>query len=339
MKLSFFPSRETSISKRSKLHHRTATGGVGDGRSKNVPGNINAIPVNPATRAEINVGKGEFSPRTSTVSKSPQEFQDGHAQRALPRVDDLPTPNPSTQPAGYEARPPQTSFAPPLECNEDNALRGLLRFYNDARFLCPPYLAGQLADDSLVTIVGPYPPPQVSSACSCFESKLSTGWWGATTRDPFQDLVQSYLPQSTMDSDKPATEDATFPRPSEHLGPMTSEVTLTAEVVRPTSILGYSISSTPSKTVTLTSATASAGAAAAFGDASLWRGGGDTLAPGVVAVIVRCSHTLVVHCPRFAFFDAPFTESTDMSDPYKRTRSAEESSHSLAKSIADSYLF
>ncbi|KAL8853318.1 MAG: hypothetical protein Q9221_001794 [Calogaya cf. arnoldii] len=301
MKLSFFSSGETSTSKRSKLRHRTVTGGVDDSKSKDRPGNTNATSAKPATRSDFIVGRREVPPQISTTLKTIRESHDAHAQRALPRVDDLPTPSPFTQTAGPEARPPQPSLAPASSfiCYEDNPLRGLLRFSDEATTFCSNYFYGQLPDGGgLGELASSYPPPQISSACTCFEHKVATGW-SATTREPsVQDLVQSYLPQSTKDSDKTATEDATFPRPSEHLGPMTSEVPFTAEGVGPTSILGYSISSIPSETVTLTSATAlasslsptatsAAGAAAVFGDASLWRGGGDTMAPGVVAVIVN----------------------------------------------------
>lgn len=90
---------------------------------------------------------------------------------------------------------------------------------------------------------------------------------------------------------------------------MTSEVTVTAEWLGPTSILGFSISPTASETVTSTKApaltpglntteTSAAGAAAVVGDASLWLGGGGVPAPEVVAVIVSCSYILFSHpCP------------------------------------------
>ncbi|KAL8992677.1 MAG: hypothetical protein Q9169_006917 [Polycauliona sp. 2 TL-2023] len=121
-------------------------------------------------------------------------------------------------------------------------------------------------------------------------------------------LVQSLL-QYTVISDavgmistpKPqdaATEEATFARPTEYGGPLTtSEVTITAEWIGPTSILSLGVSSTISDIIPPTNApavasslsttkTSTAEAAAALGNASLWLGGGDVLAPAVVAVIV-----------------------------------------------------
>ena len=273
-------------------HHRAAA--VDDGKSIREPRDFDSSPANAAKEA------GTYARKN------------GLAQRNLPR--DAPTINPFAQTAVFGARPPLITPTSSLVCNEDNELRGLMRFPDEAHSFCPVFFRQRLPHGrALETIIVNLPPAQISSACSCFESKLSTGCCpltATTGQDPLKALVQSVL-KSTKTSERwraepaptsrdPATEDATFARPTEHWGPMTSEVTLTAEWLGPTSILGFSESSTPPVTITSTdtpsftsslgtTGTSAAEAAGVVGGASLWLGGGDVLAPGVIAVIVKSS--------------------------------------------------
>ncbi|KAL8897866.1 MAG: hypothetical protein Q9192_002375 [Flavoplaca navasiana] len=293
MKLSPYSASQTSVSKRSMLHHQPAAVlAVADDKSNHEPRDLDSSPANAAKRAEIYARKNVL------------------CQRNLPR--DAPTINPFAQTAVFEARPPLITPTSSLVCNEDNELRGFMRFPDEAHSFCPLFFrANPPHGRALETILVNLPTAQISSACLCFESKFSTGCCplaAATEQDPLKALVQSVL-KSTKTSGRgraepaptprdPATEDATFARPTEHWGPMTSEVTLTAEWLGPTSILGFSESSTPPVTIlstdtpTLTSSlsttrTSAAKAEDVVGDASLWLGGGDVLAPGVIAVIVN----------------------------------------------------
>lgn len=182
MKLSFSPSSLTSVSKRSELHHRTAAGGVDDSKRKDGLEGFIAAPANPATGAEVNVGKAKYPPRTSTTPKATQEYLDSHAQRNLPRAEDTPTLDPFAQAAVFGARPPQTSSTLSLICYEDNALRALLRFRDEAHTFCPHFLGPEKADGrGLATFVGMFQPAEVSSACSCFETRTECCKLTATT--------------------------------------------------------------------------------------------------------------------------------------------------------------
>ncbi|KAL8924988.1 MAG: hypothetical protein Q9172_002417 [Xanthocarpia lactea] len=263
------------------------------------------------TEAERDDGKAEQPPRTSNNPETIRDSLGIHAQqRNLPRDEDAPALNPFAHTAIFGARPPQTSSTSSLICHEDNALRNLLRFPDDAHTFCPLFLGPRVDGHALATYFGPYQTAEVSSACSCFESKLSTGCCTltATTGDPsVKSLVESVLkgsktsvssrPASTSLSRDPATEDATFARPTEHWGPIETEVTATAIWQGPTSFPASSKPSTLSETFTLSNApalasgssmtrTLASGAATVVSDASLWLGGGDVLAPAVVAVIL-----------------------------------------------------
>ncbi|KAL9626085.1 MAG: hypothetical protein Q9204_007594, partial [Flavoplaca sp. TL-2023a] len=291
MKLSPYSASQTSVSKRLMLNHQPAAVlAVADGKSNHETGDLDSSPAYAAKRAEIYA-------RNNVLG-----------QNNLPR--DAPTINPFAQTAVFGARPPLITPTSSLVCNEDNELRGFMRFPDEAHSFCPLFFrANPPHGRALETILVDLPTAQISSACLCFESKFSTGCCpltATTEQDPLKALVQSVL-KSTKTSDKgraepaptprdPATEDATFARPTEHWGPMTSEVTLTAEWLGPTSILGFSESSKPPVTVistdtpTLTPSLSTTGTSAAkaegvVGDASSWLGGGHVLAPGVIAVI------------------------------------------------------
>ncbi|KAL8912637.1 MAG: hypothetical protein Q9171_002362 [Xanthocarpia ochracea] len=313
MRLSFSPTSQRRVGRRSKLHNGKAAEGLNDSKSEDGIKDLNASPEIPITEAERDDREAEQRPRTSN---NPETIRDSlgtyiHAQRNLPRDEDDPILNPFAHTAVFAARPPQTSSTSSLICHEDNALRNLLRFPDDAHTFCPLFLGPRIDGHALATFFGPYQTAEVSSACSCFESKLSTGCCTltATTGDPsLKALVESILkgsetsvpsrPVSTSLSRDPATEDATFARPTEHWGPITTEVTATAIWQGPTSFPVSSKQSTPSETFTLSNAsslassssmtrTLASGAAIVVSDASLWLGGGDVLAPAVVAVIVR----------------------------------------------------
>ncbi|KAL9614400.1 MAG: hypothetical protein Q9167_001130 [Letrouitia subvulpina] len=59
-----------------------------------------------------------------------------------------------------------------MACNEDNALRSLLRFSSLASIFCPFYLSGPTTPP-LPDFVTAYPESQIFSACACFESRMA----------------------------------------------------------------------------------------------------------------------------------------------------------------------
>ncbi|KAL8670342.1 MAG: hypothetical protein Q9168_005116 [Polycauliona sp. 1 TL-2023] len=318
MKISLYPSTQASVSERSKLHHRTAAAGAHSSKRTKELERFDTTSAHVTTEGEVNSKKKAHPPRTTSPPKATQESLDVRARQNLAREEDILTLNNVARTAGIAPPPPPQTFpTSSLICYEDNALRGLLRFSDEARVLCPLYLgSGQVNQAGLAAIAGQYPPPEVSSACSCFESRLSTGCCTSTAttrRRSLQDLVGSSL-HSTNSADavglgsttpipSAATEDATFAHPTEYYGPppVASTVTVTGEWLGPTSILSISISSIPSETAPSTHApgtvsplsttgTSAAQAAAVVGDAKVWLGGGDVLAPTVVAVVVNYSH-------------------------------------------------
>ena len=297
MKLSIFPWSQTSASKLPKTHNRTAAAGVHNSKSKDGHEGFIAASAYPAGAAEVHVGKAKYPAPTSTTPKATQESPDRHAQRNLPRAEVTPTITLSPRTAVFGAPPPPATSTSSLVCDEDNCLRGLLRYPDEAHTFCPLFLGPKLPDGrNLATMYsGPCEPSQQSSACSCFESKLHTGCCTLTetTWDPtLRSLMQSWLKstdesdafraQSTSSSRNPAT------KPIEHWGPPVTETVTSTRGLNPTAVVA---------------------------DVSLWPGGGEVPGPEVVAVIVSCSHNLfshpspvlsgpkicIVQCPAYCF--------------------------------------
>ncbi|KAL8773949.1 MAG: hypothetical protein Q9209_001379 [Squamulea sp. 1 TL-2023] len=265
----------------------------------------NAAQAGSATEAQPSIKKGNYSPQISTVPEMTWGSLETQAQKQIARDGYSPTLDLFTQTAVLPARFPQTTS---LICNEDNVLRDMLRHPDSAHTFCPLWLGPRIDGHRLATFMGTEDPTAVSSACTCFESKLNAGCCTLTdtTGDPFvKSMVQSILdnsaalkPVSTSSSRNPATEDATFARPTEHWGPMTAEATVTAVRQGGTSVPRPRISSNSPQTFTLTSAPltlassigiargSSSAAAIVVGDAKTWLGGGEVLAPTVVAAVV-----------------------------------------------------
>ncbi|KAL8789597.1 MAG: hypothetical protein Q9213_001033 [Squamulea squamosa] len=356
MKLSYLLSSERSVRKRSKLHHGTATEGVDNSKSKNGLKISNATPTDSATDPQSIIGKGEYLRQTSTVPETTWGDPETHAQKQLARDGYSPTLDPFAQTPVLPARFPETTS---LVCNEDNVLRDMLRHPDSAHTFCPLWLGPRIDGHRLATFMGTEDPVAVSSACTCFESKLNTGCCTLTdtTGDPFvKSLVQSILdnsaalgPVSTSSSRNPATEDATFARPTEHWGPMTAEATVTAVWQGPTSVPRPSMSPNSHQTFTLTNAPltlasstgiargSSSAAAAVYGDVKTWLGGGEVLAPEVVAAVV-CLFLTLAPCNPISSLHHTMAEysiylvSEVSGDPYVKRRDTHYQLSSLAAS-------
>ncbi|KAI4211944.1 MAG: hypothetical protein LQ351_005284 [Letrouitia transgressa] len=75
----------------------------------------------------------------------------------------------------FQSTPRHLQFSPfpaSMACNEDNALRSLLRFSSLASMFCPSYLSGPTTPP-LPDYVTAFPESQIFSACACFESRLA----------------------------------------------------------------------------------------------------------------------------------------------------------------------
>lgn len=319
MKLTWFPSSPDRIKKYSKQRRQTVVGGGANDEGKRTP----ALEDQKTTGNWFKDEMGKYSPRRSNAPRTAPDSLPIQTQRNLPRDSYGPTFNPFAQSAVFAPQPPLTTSTSSLVCNEDDALRGLLRFSNEAHTFCPLFLGPRIDGHRLATYIGQYDPAQVSSACSCFESKLSTGCCTLTATTSQQSPTPPPLPQTTIEPPSPAsvqsksssslqqtTEssssssrdlvigDATSSRPSGYWGPITDEVTHTAMGQEPISV--SSTSSAPNQRITLVNAPATmesitmtlkvpaSTANTDVADPTVWLEGGNVLTPAVVAAIV-CS--------------------------------------------------
>ena len=194
--------------------------------------------------------------QTSTTLDGPLESLTRRAKRPL-GDDYTPTVNPYHQSITLLAR------SSSVVCNADNPLRALLRYSTEAQGFCPSFLKADIKSGQLPNFVSPYGPADVSSACSCFEMSVGCCTPTISTVPTEQQTTaeQSYMTPSSQfetanspsrtlasltSSPDPATEDATFSRPSEYSSNYpTSEITITATWQGPTSVPDPSTSDRP----------------------------------------------------------------------------------------------
>lgn len=109
--------------------------------------------------------------------------------------------------------------ASPLACFEDNPARALERFSSEAGSFCTQYLGGSKSVPYWLT---EYPATRVSSACSCYTSKI-----GPASLTPTQTPSKTPSSAAVPTTEKPilptASLPATTPKPSTSTKPSVSE--------------------------------------------------------------------------------------------------------------------
>lgn len=117
--------------------------------------------------------------------------------------------------------------ASPIVCFQDNPSRALNRFSKEAASFCPKYLAGSSATPYWVA---EFSAPQISSACSCYESK--TGLHPVTpTPTPSQKPATTSVQISkkpTLSSKKPTVVVSHVPSSTNAATPKATSKTLAA---------------------------------------------------------------------------------------------------------------
>ncbi|KAI4242701.1 MAG: hypothetical protein L6R40_003922 [Gallowayella cf. fulva] len=158
MKLTWFPSSPDRIKKYSKQRRQTVVGGGANDEGKRTP----ALEDQKTTGNWFKDEMGKYSPRRSNAPRTAPDSLPIQTQRNLPRDSYGPTFNPFAQSAVFAPQPPLTTSTSSLVCNEDDALRGLLRFSNEAHTFCPLFLGPRIDGHRLATYIGQYDPAQVS---------------------------------------------------------------------------------------------------------------------------------------------------------------------------------